>query len=336
MITYPVQLPSPNPAAVEWHGTGATGFTMSPWTAQQQVADWCGEFWSAKVTLPQMTRAQAEIWIATLLALKGRYGTFCLGDVAGAAPRGSGGASSVQVAGLVSGSRVIFTNGWPYSTSGVLKAGDYIQIGAGINATQIVSTGGSLPTFLIYDAGISTHAQSYITSCWIANIGTKNVKLSDSLGGVVTVAPGQTIFALVQSTGDGSTHIDLGFVTPNAGDGANFIAWNPSINRLGIDENLIPSGNQQFVGFQAYGGATVTLTQGINQRLYKCLADVNSDANGCAEIQVFPRVRDTTSFWLPITLNNTQGIFRLTKNDNPWLIDTAMHYGLAFECMEAL
>jgi hypothetical protein len=105
-------------------GRSTTGFTQSVFTGEQQVFEHQGEWWEAEAELPAMIRANAEEWIAFLLALRGKLGTFLLGDSTGKVARGT--ASGVTVNG---GSQVGKT--LALSGSGTLKKGDYLQIGTG-------------------------------------------------------------------------------------------------------------------------------------------------------------------------------------------------------------
>jgi len=115
-------------------GNTIVGVSASPFTAQQQVYKHQGEWWEAEVTLPPMKRATAEQVSAFLLKMKGRYGTFLLGDPANTSPRGVGtGTPLVNGAGQTGSSLV--TDGWTVSTTGILKAGDWIQLGTASSTT---------------------------------------------------------------------------------------------------------------------------------------------------------------------------------------------------------
>jgi hypothetical protein len=106
------------------------GVSQSPFTAVQQVYRYSGQFWEADITLPPMKRADAEYWISFLLKLNGPYGTFLMGDPNGATARGvATGTPLVNGAGQTGNELV--TDGWTTSTTGILKAGDYIQLGTG-------------------------------------------------------------------------------------------------------------------------------------------------------------------------------------------------------------
>ena len=133
-ITYPVTFPDIGIRAMTIRGNTIVGVSASPFTAQQQVYKHQGEWWEAEVTLPPMKRATAEQVSAFLLKMKGRYGTFLLGDPANTSPRGVGtGTPLVNGAGQTGSSLV--TDGWTISTTGILKAGDWIQLGTGSSTT---------------------------------------------------------------------------------------------------------------------------------------------------------------------------------------------------------
>lgn len=135
-ITYPLTLPTaPAPKNVEWLPRSVVAATLSPFTMQQQVQAHQGQMWEVKFALPSMTDASARAWIATILALNGRQGTFLFGDSVLKAPRGSAGGTPL-VNGASQTGQALITDGWPTSINGVLLKGDWIQLGTG--ATQRV------------------------------------------------------------------------------------------------------------------------------------------------------------------------------------------------------
>jgi hypothetical protein len=82
--------------------------------------------WQADISLPPMKRADAERWVAWFLSLRGQFGTFLLNDPNSTAPRGT--ASSATISGTANSSSVSVT------MTGTLLAGDYIQLGTGLNS----------------------------------------------------------------------------------------------------------------------------------------------------------------------------------------------------------
>jgi len=134
-ITYPLTLPSHTGIQnITLRAVNTVGMSMSPFTYQQQAVAHAGQRWEVDVTLPSMNRADAEQWVAFLVSLRGRFGTFTLGDPVGASPRGSaGGTPLVNGASQIGGTLNI--DGCTASQTGWLKAGDYIQLGTAGSAT---------------------------------------------------------------------------------------------------------------------------------------------------------------------------------------------------------
>lgn len=133
-ITYPLALPAVTGLqSIRLFARPVVALAESPFTLQQQVQRHAGQAWGAAVSLPPMRRAAAEEWWAFLLKLNGVEGTFLLGDPAGATARGiATGTPLVKGAGQTGNS--LITDGWTVSQTGILKAGDYIQLGSGATA----------------------------------------------------------------------------------------------------------------------------------------------------------------------------------------------------------
>lgn len=130
-ISYPLALPTTTGIAkIRISANNVVGVSQSPFTSKQQVYKFSGQFWEAEISLPPMKRADAEYWISFLLKLNGSYGTFLLGDPNGATARGVATGAPLVKGASQTGSELI-TDGWTTSTTGILKAGDYIQLGSG-------------------------------------------------------------------------------------------------------------------------------------------------------------------------------------------------------------
>lgn len=127
-ITYPINTPTNiGFAQISLRAVNAVAISQSPFTFATQVHSYPGEKWQADITIPPVNREFGEEWVAFLTALRGSYGTFLLGDPAGASPRGT--ATAATITGT-SGSRSVTV-----SMTGTLLAGDYIQLGTGSDAT---------------------------------------------------------------------------------------------------------------------------------------------------------------------------------------------------------
>ena len=135
--SYPLTMPSGGISRIRIIAKNAIGISESPFTYSQQVHRHQGQGWEADVTLSSMKREDAEAWIAFLLRLRGRYGTFLLGDPNGGTPRGSASttAGSPVINGAGQTGDELNIDGLPVSATGYLKAGDYIQLGSGSSAT---------------------------------------------------------------------------------------------------------------------------------------------------------------------------------------------------------
>lgn len=127
-ITYPLAFPTHTGVrSIELRASNSVSFSQSPFTFQGQALHWGGEMWMLDVTLPPMKRADAEVWVAWLTSLRGRYGKFYAGDASTSSIRGT--ATVVTVSGSAGSSSLTVTS------NGTLKAGDMIQIGDGADAT---------------------------------------------------------------------------------------------------------------------------------------------------------------------------------------------------------
>jgi hypothetical protein len=134
-ISYPLALPTHTGIAqIELRATNAVAYSRSPFTFAGQAHAYAGKAWQADVTLPSMKRADAERWVAWLISLKGQLGTFYLGDPAATTPLGSArDTDTILVDGAVSSGDTIAIDSAPASQTDYLKAGDYMQIGTGVN-----------------------------------------------------------------------------------------------------------------------------------------------------------------------------------------------------------
>lgn len=129
-ITYPLSLPtSVGIERLRITHVHATALLRSPWTYATQTQDHPGKMFAAEVTVAPCKWAQAAAWVAFLAKLKGPYGTFYLGSKL-ATTRGAATGTPLVNGSVASRSETITTKGWTAGVTGILKEGDYIQIGS--------------------------------------------------------------------------------------------------------------------------------------------------------------------------------------------------------------
>src|SRR2546429_1596455 len=81
-VQYPIAMPAmpPGPKQIQLIQNFIVAKTPSPFTAQQQMYEHQGSWWTGKVDMPYLTRAQAAPWMAFFALLNGKSGTFLFGD----------------------------------------------------------------------------------------------------------------------------------------------------------------------------------------------------------------------------------------------------------------
>lgn len=125
-IAYPIDLPANGITSIEWRALNAVVTSQSPFTYKQQVIAHGGQRWEATVNIAPLNKASAATWKAALISLKGSSGTMLLGNPVYDVPQGT--VSACTLSGDAGAETVTVT------MTGSLKAGDYIQLGAGSSA----------------------------------------------------------------------------------------------------------------------------------------------------------------------------------------------------------
>lgn len=133
-ITYPLSLPNiTSYESARMTAQSVVGVSRSPFTGAQQVQKHQGQWWTFEGKLIPLSRANAEAWVAFFLSLNGMQGTFLLGDPLATSPRGLGSGTPLVNGASQTGNSLI-TDGWTASQTGILKAGDYFQLGTGTSS----------------------------------------------------------------------------------------------------------------------------------------------------------------------------------------------------------
>ena len=127
--TYPLALPTATGISeITWRFSESVAATESIFSEKVQVSDWLGKRLEANVKLPSMTEAQVREWQGFFLALNGLLGTFRIGPTLDKAQKGVA-TGTPLINGASQSGTTINTDGWTPDTTGILKAGDWIQIG---------------------------------------------------------------------------------------------------------------------------------------------------------------------------------------------------------------
>jgi hypothetical protein len=126
--SYPLTLPTVTGITTQnWGLERVVAVTESPFTNQEQVYEHEGAQWRATFTLPPMKKESAAVWLAFLMSLRGRRGTFKIGDQDRKTIQGVA-TGTILVNGAAQTGNAIDLDGFANSTNNVFKAGDYIQI----------------------------------------------------------------------------------------------------------------------------------------------------------------------------------------------------------------
>lgn len=124
-ISYPLALPTtPAPTDTDINLDYSVGFDASEFTGAGDAQDWLGRLWRARVSLPPMTRAQADPWLTFFKKMRGRYGNCLLGDWDRRVARGTATAAIVNGASQTGNGLVVDGMG----NAKTLLEGDHIQL----------------------------------------------------------------------------------------------------------------------------------------------------------------------------------------------------------------
>jgi hypothetical protein len=130
-ITYPFTLPvSQGFTSVDIRPVSVVGMFASEFTGTQQTYAHPGQFLTASVSFPPMKREDAAGIVAALMSTQGTRGTFYFGDPQWTSPRGIG-TGTPLVSGASQTGQDLITDGWTISQTGIMKAGDWVQVGSG-------------------------------------------------------------------------------------------------------------------------------------------------------------------------------------------------------------
>jgi hypothetical protein len=121
----------PDPVSFDFSVTDLVAANNNTFTGSQQIVDWQSSLISISVQLPPMTRETGEDWAAFLMQCRGMSNAFLMGDATNKIPRGTCATTGAHP--LIDGANQtgyqLNTRGWVANAHGILKRGDWIQIG---------------------------------------------------------------------------------------------------------------------------------------------------------------------------------------------------------------
>jgi hypothetical protein len=83
-------------------------------------------------------------------------------------------------------------------------------------------------------------------------------------------------------------------------------------------------------------GDYIQLGGGSTSTLHKVLADVNTNASGQANLDLWPNIRNAPADNATVVVSSARGLFRLSSNQTDWSISEASIYGVTFAAVEAI
>lgn len=131
MTSFPVALPSsPGPETVKLSPINKVAVSRSDFSGKARSFAWAGgQLWQITFSYSALGRGKGAPFQAWALLLQGSYGNFTAGDPAATTPRGIGTGTPLTNGVATAGAATLVTDGWTISQTGILKAGDYLQIG---------------------------------------------------------------------------------------------------------------------------------------------------------------------------------------------------------------
>lgn len=127
-MTTLLTLPAIPAATIDWQFVTKSEAFASPFVGNEQIAAFpAAARWMAVLTWPLLSRPEAALLEAFLVACNGREGRFLLGNQARRTPRGSAPGTPV-VDGNGNYGGLLATRGWTANRSGILLPGDYVSV----------------------------------------------------------------------------------------------------------------------------------------------------------------------------------------------------------------
>ena len=181
-ISYPLTLPSSiRFTSSNWVSVDVTSEMTSPFTGDSNVIVWDAQWWECTLTSIPLLPEDAQTITAFLRKLRGKSGTFYMGDPLRTVPYGS--AASAPGTPLVNGANqsgdTLVIDGAPASATNYLKAGDLISLG----------TGSAMRAYEVLDNASSDGSGNVTLTIW------PNLRASPANNEAVTVTAVKSVFS---------------------------------------------------------------------------------------------------------------------------------------------
>lgn len=169
-LVYPLSFPSVGHITTSRFGLRRKmSETESPFSGATQVHDYGYAKWVAQITLAPMKREHAAEWCAFLVNLRGRFGTFLMGDPDYYEARGTVGGSSTVLTNHLGTSAGLTINEIKIAYTGSqgtfpLKAGDYISTGSGLTTRMYMVRQDATKSSGVITANIEPYVKTPISN----------------------------------------------------------------------------------------------------------------------------------------------------------------------------
>ena len=179
--SYPLTLPTATGITTQnWGLNRVVAVTESPFTFQQQIFEHEGSQWRCTMTLPPMKKDKAAQWLAFFMSLRGRRGTFKLGDQDRKTIQGTA-TGTVRVNGASQTGNQVALDGFTASRANVFKAGDYIQINSYVYmVTEDVSADGSGEAIVKIEPALRQGIETINNDTTVVYLNTTTIMRLDS------------------------------------------------------------------------------------------------------------------------------------------------------------
>ena len=178
-ISYPLAFPSsPKPRKATITANTKVGISESTFSYSTQKQVHAGQRWEMDLEMPPMTDAEAGQWLAFLLSLNGTQGTALVPEPDRTSLKGVGTGTIYTLANGQTGA-TFSTKGWAPSVTGIVLAGDLIQLAGHLymileDANSNSGTQATLTVWPSLRAPTIINTRIYTTDCKVTMRLTSN------------------------------------------------------------------------------------------------------------------------------------------------------------------